>query len=383
MAHNKEVNTQLKNLPLGEHRLIDIVKIVASCTQYQQEGLFNNSPYGIKNKKPFDDTFYEEYIVKQMKKFMPKGLEDVYVDITYQRVLKLKALINHLKRLDMHRTNKLNFSKMLAGSLDIVVRPNGRCMLWDGFRRSLIALLNGIRYVNCSIVLHDGSLSTIECRAIEAFNFKIKNGTAENMPKEELFKSGIVYEEPESMKLFKLIKEMNVDVLGTNYGHPELGAFSEFKDTVEKKKLSNDDFLVEASFKIQNAWPNDAALTGYFLCGLAKFLDAIQTTDDDGNVVLSFGEDIYTSYPNLQNQCEVENALVQYAINKKQTTLCANRLAGKAIESIAMNIGRKVMKLDKSQQYELAEVLGFDVEESDTLNFMDLAGASSVRAFTK
>ena len=48
-----------------------------------------------------------------------------------------------------------------------------------------------------------------------------------------------------------------------------------------------------------------------------------------------------------------------------------------------MNIGRKVMKLDKAQQYELAEVLGFDVEESDTLNFMDLTGASSVRAFTK
>ena len=43
--------------------------------------------------------------------------------------------------------------------------------------------------------------------------------------------------------------------------------------------------------------------------------------------------------------------------------MCANRLAGKSIESVAYNIGRVVMKLNKSQQFELLTALGFEDDE--------------------
>jgi hypothetical protein len=256
----------------------------------------------------------------------------------------------------------LLFNKMLCGSVDIAIRPNGKGYVWDGFRRCIIALLNGIRFIKASVETHDSSTSIEDCRKLEAFVYEIKNGESESMTKEELYKSGIVYQKEDALKLQKVINEMCVDVLGTNPGNPELGAFSEFQDTVLKEKLETTDYLVQASFKQQKAWPQDNTLTGYLTCGLAKFLDTLNKEDEDGNPVCPSIE-IHTAHPNLQGTCEVENALVRYSKKHKQVDLIANRLAGMAIESVAFNIGRVVMNLNKSQQFELLTALGFEGDE--------------------
>ena len=361
MAKVKKVAYDLRTLPLGEHRLISIIKLIVDADQYQKEGLFNNSPFGRIINKPYNDNFYPDEIIRNLREFFPNGLEDLWVDISYQRVLKLKKLIEHLRRKDMNGSDLL-FNKMLCGSVDIAIRPYGKGYVCDGFRRCIIALLNGIRFIKASVETHDSSTSIEDCRKLEAFVYEIKNGESESMTKEELYKSGIVYQKEDALKLQKVINEMCVDVLGTNPGNPELGAFSEFQDTVLKEKLETTDYLVQASFKQQKAWSEDNTLTGYLTCGLAKFLDTLNKEDEDGNPVCPSIE-IHTAHPNLQGTCEVENALVRYSKKHKQVDLIANRLAGMAIESVAFNIGRVVMNLNKSQQFELLTALGFEGDE--------------------
>lgn len=373
MAKANEVSQLLRTLPLGEHQLTDIIKIIVESDPHQKEGLFNNSPYGNIINKDFDDNFYPDEITKQLKELFPNGLEDLWVDISYQRVLKLKKIVDHLRRKDMNGIDDLHFNKMLCGSIDIAVRPNGKGFVWDGFRRCIIALLNGKRFIKTSIESHNKTTSIKDCQRQEAFVYEIKNGESESMAKEELYKSGIVYKKPTALKLQKVIIEMCVDVLGTNPGNPELGAFSEFQDTVLKERLESTDYLVQASFKQQKAWNVDQTLTGYLTCGLAKFLDVIEKEDEDGNSVCP-NISIHTAHPNTEGTCDVENALVKYAsrytdkdgtvrYKHKQSDLCANRLAGKSIESVAFNIGRVVMKLNKSQQFELLTALGFEDDE--------------------
>ena len=58
-----------------------------------------------------------------------------------------------------------------------------------------------------------------------------------------------------------------------------------------------------------------------------------------------------------------DGKLVRYSKKHKQVDLIANRLAGMAIESVAFNIGRVVMNLNKSQQFELLTALGFEGDE--------------------
>ena len=174
MAKASEVAYKLRTLPLGEHKLIDIIKIIIEADQYQKEGLFNNSPFGRIFNKDYDDNFYPDEITKQLKELFPNGLEDLWVDITYQRVLKLKKIVDHLRRKDMHGGD-LMFNKMLCGSVDIAVRPNGKGFVWDGFRRCIIAILNGKRFIKTSIEHHDSSTSIEDCRRLEAFVYEIKN----------------------------------------------------------------------------------------------------------------------------------------------------------------------------------------------------------------
>ena len=386
MAKVSEVTYNLRNLPIGEYKLTDIIKIIVESDPHQKEGLFNNSPYGRIVNKDFDDNFYEERITQEMKEVFSNGLEDLWVDITYQRVLKLKKIVEHLERKDMNGIEDLHFNKMLCGSIDIAVRPNRKGFVWDGFRRCIIALLNGKRFIKSSIEYHNKSMTIKDCQKQEAFVYEIKSGHSETMTKEELYKSGIVYEKPDALKLQKVVVEMCVDVLGTNPGNPELGAFSEFRDTVLKERLESTDYLVQASFKQQKAWNEDQTLTGYVTCGLAKLLDTLEKENEDGNPVcptISF----HTAHPNTEGTCEVENALVKYAgrhldedgevrYKHKQSDLCANRLAGHSIESVALWIGVKVLKLTRPTQYELANALGVDTDDSDTLNFFAISGTT-------
>lgn len=372
MAKMKDIERQLANLPLGRIKLSEIIDLIISIDQYQKEQLFENSPYGRILNKPFNDNFYHEALIGVNPITGKKiSLEDVWIDLTYQRVLRLKKIIQHLRRTSANG-QRLYFDKMLAGSIDIAIRPGGEIYVWDGFRRSVLALLNGIRFVQASIELHPSDCTDDKCSSKEAFAFKVRNGDSESMLKEEVYKSGVVFQEPNSMKILKFLRNMRVDVLGTNPDNPSLGGFSEFYQTLIENKYNLQDMnnLVNSSLRIQKAWPKDSSLSGYLTCGLAKFLDAIDVTDESGNYKLDFG-----FYTDTIENCDVSKKLIEYANQKNakgenitsQNTLIKNRIHGKAIETIAYNIGVSVMGLSGSNKAKLAEELGFDSDEIDML----------------
>lgn len=374
MATFKEVEKQLTNLPLTKHKLIDIVKLITSIDKLQDQGLFDNSPFNtdVTMTKNWEDNFYHEQLQAKNPITGKKiSLEDVWIDISYQRVLRLKKIISHLERLGIDN-QPLEFNKMLAGSIDISVRPNGDVFVWDGFRRSIIALLNGKRYIQAAIYVHNKNLTEIECQKQEAFAFKVRNGDSESMLKEELYKSGIVYNDRDSLKVLDFLQKMKADVLGTNPGNPTLGGFSEFQDTVLKNKLHKSSFLIDSSKSIQDAWKNETTLSGYLVCGLAKFFDVLNMTDDSDSYLFSKAEDY--DIPE-----DIVPKLKEYALTNNQISLIKNRLHGKAIETVAYNIAKKVMKFDQTILSEFADLLGFEDEQIQTLNVLNYNSSNSTK----
>ena len=371
MATFKQVENELANLPLQPHKLIDIVRLITSIDKLQDQGLFDNSPFStdVTRTKNWEDSFYHEEL--QVKNPITKkkiSLENVWVDITYQRVLRLKKIVEHLKRGGFGES-KLGFNKMLAGSIDISIRSDGKEYVWDGFRRSIIALLNGKRYIQAAVHVHNKASSVEECQQQEAFAFKVRNGDSESMLKEELYKSGVVYRDKNSLKILEYLQKMKVDVLGTNPNNPILGGFSEFQDTVLKEKLNNPEYLIDSSEAIQTAWPKESTLSGYLVCGIAKFFDTLDNLDDSNN------------YKFQDQQLDIPEDFIPllkiYAQGKSQISLIKNRLHGMAIETVAFNIAKKVMMYDLHILMQFGLELGFDKEELETLTILNHAGNTS------
>ena len=71
-------------------------------------------------------------IIRSIGGTMPNAiaLSELYVDMTYQRRIRLTKIINKLRK---HG----GFSQDGAGTIDVAERPDGRKMVWDGFRRCL------------------------------------------------------------------------------------------------------------------------------------------------------------------------------------------------------------------------------------------------------
>ena len=201
-----DVDKYLKNLELKTYSLKEIADIIRNITSLCKEGLFVDD---------YNDNFYKDLeLIMHPKTGEKISLEDCYVDLTYQRVLKLKQLVDHLRATDRNN-NPMQYDKMCAGSIDIAIRPDSKIFVWDGFRRSLIALLKGIRYPLFSSYVHPKTNTIKDCRATEAFAFKKRNGDNESMAKEELYKSGIVFENPRDLITRNCLEESQLDVLKT------------------------------------------------------------------------------------------------------------------------------------------------------------------------
>ena len=131
----KEVDSYLKQLELKTYSIREIAEIIRNITTLAKEGLFVDK---------LNNDFYKDIeLIMHPETGKRISLNDCYVDLTYQRVLKLKQLVDHLRAVDKD-FNPMQYDKMCAGSIDIAIRPDGKIMVWDGFRRSLIALLKGI-----------------------------------------------------------------------------------------------------------------------------------------------------------------------------------------------------------------------------------------------
>jgi len=257
-------------------------------------------------------------------------LSKLYVDVTYQRVLRLKKLVNKLKKMN-------GYDMYSAGVIDIAIRPCGDSYVWDGLRRCVMAGLCGLTHVKSSQFIHPMSSSIRRCQKTEAQYFKSRNADNENMKAEEIFKSEVVFGDPRALELLEMIKNCGLDIEGLNpLGGRVFGGFVEFRNVYfsETNGLSHmsdewvrvvDNFIIAASI-IRRVYPT-GVVSGYFLTGLYE--------------LLKHNDDCDSSY----DEEEIIDAFKTYAVtHPKQTDVIRGRLAGNAKGSIAYLIARRVLK---------------------------------------
>lgn len=275
-------------------------------------------------------------------------IEDIYVDLTYQRKLRLQALINRL-------TDSGGYDKDVAGHIDLAIRTDGRMFVWDGFHRAIMAGISSLSGIPASIFTHDKTMNNHEQVMREARMFKVRNADQTSMKPEEIFKSEVVFRDPEALEILDLLKQCKLDVEGTNddVNALSLGGFSIVRkvwDRIDKRHF------IDSSEIIRKVWPEDKTVSVILWCGLAKLLEA--NSDDSSVKTLSV--------------FEISDAMKEHvdSIKMKQSAFTQPRLHGKAVESTATNILKyslmdayndngnevktliKYMKIDEDELYE-------------------------------
>ena len=246
-------------------------------------------------------------------------IEEIYVDLTYQRKLRLQAILNRL-------IESGGFDKEVAGHIDLAVRVDGRKFVWDGFHRVIKAGISGITHMPPSIYTHDKSLSVEKQVMKEAKMFKVRNADQSSMEPGEIFKSEIVFQDPTAMKILSLLKRCKLDVEGTNPDAAaiSLGGFALLKKVWDKIDARH---FEDSSNMIRQAFSEDKTMSVILWCGLAKLLE---TNDNDNSVTTA-------SISSLTHQLI---KTVKSDIDIRQKSFTQPRLHGKALESTARNLLR-------------------------------------------
>ena len=338
----KEVDKYLQNLELKSYPIKEIFETIRSISSLQSEGIFADQ---------WSDNYYDDLeLLKHPETGEKISLLDCYVDITYQRLLRLKVLVDHLRAKGVDG-EPLEYDKMCAGSIDIAIRPDGEIFVWDGFRRSLIALLKGIKYPSFSIFKHSNKDSIKKCRGRESFAFKKRNGDNEAMAKEELYKAGIFFSNPKDLETKDALSECKLDVLKTIPDAKQtLQGFAIFEKSLHSQ-LIDKEHLVTAARLFRNSWTKDSTVAGYAICGLATYIQLLATDS------LTWSYNV----TGFDKECDFLPLLKKYAQNKPQTSLTGNRLSNMGVETVAFRFAANVFNLNTyEEQVELAGKLGFD-----------------------
>ena len=108
-----QVAKDLSRLPIGEHKLSDIVSQIRSISskKYDTQQFLSKQNYD------------QAWIVNKCNE---ARLDDIWVDISYQRSLKLKKIYDHLKARNMDDSGFVNFSETLAGTVEYAIRQNAK-----------------------------------------------------------------------------------------------------------------------------------------------------------------------------------------------------------------------------------------------------------------
>jgi hypothetical protein len=340
-----EVDKYLKQLELKTYSIKEIADIIRNIVSLCKEGLFVDD---------FNNNFYKDIeLIFHPETGDKISLEECYVDLTYQRVLKLKQLVDHLRAVDRNN-NPLQYDKMCAGSIDVAIRPDGKIYVWDGFRRSLIALLKGIRYPRFSITVHPKNYSIDDCRATEAHAFKKRNGDNEAMARDELYKSGIVFLNQRDLETKACLEESKLDVLKTIPDAPQsLAGFAEFEDSLHKEKI-DEEYMIISSRIVGQAWEGDSTVSSYVICGLGVYIQLIESG------ALSWSANITGR---ADGSCDFLPKMKKYAKNNTMTSLIKNRLSNMGVATVAFRVAKEVLGVtEHSEQSELAVKLSFDDE---------------------
>ena len=341
----KDADAYLKNLELKSYTIKEIFDIVRSVLALEKEGLFKDVC------KALDSFYKDNELLKHPVTGKKISILEVKVDLTYQRILKLKQLVDHLRAKDKDG-NPMDYDKMCAGSIDIAIRPDGDIYCWDGFRRCLIALAKGIQYPLFSIYSHPSTRTIANCRAVEAFAFKKRNGDNEAMARDELYKSGIVFNDPKDLKTKEILSESRIDVLKTiPDAETTLSGFAQYEDTIVKDKVSKESLILGSKI-VRKSYDIDPSVGSYIICGLSLYVDLVNS----GAVSWSYN---ITGDEN----CDFLHKFKSYAKKNSQNTLTKNRISNYAVETVAFRIATRVLGLlDYNEQVELATKLGFDDE---------------------
>jgi len=246
-------------------------------------------------------------------------LSDIYVDLTYQRKLKIQRLINRL-------IDSGGFDKAVAGHVDLAVRPDGRKFVWDGFHRSIMAAIVGLLGIKTSIFTHDITHSEAKCQRIEAKMFKTRNADQTSMAPDEIFRAKVVFRDSTAMDQLALLKRCKLNVGNTNLDTDayDLGGFGMFDKNWESVDSR---FMVEASEVIRKAYPNVKTMSVNLLLGMAALLSA-----NENEVTV-----------NTASITEIKNTFAEMTNggNTPQADFIKPLIAGKKIESVARNLLRR------------------------------------------
>jgi hypothetical protein len=324
-----EVAAELATLN-GVHKISDIVNLILQISNFKSEtlkGIPTSEQYGAYSPDRFEK------------------IDNLFVDMTYQRKVRLRKLINKL-------LNAGEFNKEAAGHLDVAMRGD-RAFVWDGLRRAIMAAITGINYIPVSKLVHAPKASEIDMQEKEAKMFKMRNADNETMKPEEIFKSKVVYRDPEALKLLNVLKNAKLDVEGLNPSGRALGGFKLLETTLNRK--IQEEYVITSSEILQKIYPNESVMSGYLLCGLSKFLE------------------INDEFDNAKSDEQILNDLKDFVNSKprkKQTDFTSARLNSKPLESIAYFIVKNAVKLNGNTN-KFVSLLNLDNDEIDTIE--DLA----------
>lgn len=324
-----EIAAELATLN-GVHKISDIVNLILQISNFKSEtlkGIPSSEQYGAYSPDRFEE------------------IGNLFVDMRYQRKLRLRKLINKL-------LNAGEFNKEAAGHLDVAMRGD-RAFVWDGLRRAVMAAITGINYIPVSKLIHAPKASEIDMQEKEAKMFKMRNADNETMKPEEIFKSKVVYRDPEALKLLNVLKNAKLDVEGLNPSGRALGGFKLLETTLNRK--IQEEYVITSSEILQKIYPNESVMSGYLLCGLSKFLE------------------INDEFDNAKSDEQILNDLKDFVNSKprkKQTDFTSARLNSKPLESIAYFIVKNAVKLNGNTN-KFVSLLNLDNDEIDTIE--DLA----------
>lgn len=319
---------RLSTLQYREYNLQDLVDIGKSVDNFKKTTLDK-----IQLPTQYDNTNHNLVDLKSLK-----------IDVAYQRKMRLKKLVDKLKK-------EGGFNKETAGHIDVAIRPDGSIFVWDGFRRAFMAGLVGLEQIPASIYRHPQNRTLKQCQEYEAKMFKIRNAETENMKQEEIFRSEIMYKDASAMKFLDFLIECKLDVEELNPGKKTLGGFVQLQNVWKNNHISTDNLII-ASEIIQSTWPSDPNVSGYLLCGLAKFLDI----NDEIDYALDI-EDIQEKFHEYVN------------VNppKKQDSLTGRRLNKSPNTSIAYYISLYVLQLDDKTLAQVIPLLNMEAEDMELI----------------
>jgi hypothetical protein len=258
--------------------------------------------------------------------------------------MRLKKAVNKLKLAN-------GFKKEAAGHIDVAIRPDGTMYIWDGFRRAFMAGLVGLEHIPASIYRHQSNLTIKECEEYEAKMFKIRNADNEKMKVEEIFRSKIIYRDPEAIKFLDFLVECNLDVEKLNEGKRELSGMNHIYDRWKNESITHENMILSSNL-IQSVWKNDPTISGYLMSGLAKFLDA--------------NDEIDGSY-DIQEIVEKLRKFVNTNPMKQQNELTNRRLNSAASQSVAYCFATQVMEMTGENLKNLVSYLKLDTNDLDLI----------------